>query len=38
VVIDVERYQPVRLMVIVNPSTGQTNIVRVVLRPKPAED
>ena len=37
VVIDVERYQPVRLMVIVNPSTGQTNIVRVVLRPKPAE-
>jgi tetratricopeptide (TPR) repeat protein len=37
VVIEAERYQPVRRVVIVNPSTAQTNIVHVVLRPKPAE-
>src|SRR6266851_249933 len=33
VVIEAERYQPVRLMVVINPSTAQTNIVRVILRP-----
>ncbi len=33
VVIEAERYQPVRLMVVINPSTAQTNVVRVILRP-----
>jgi tetratricopeptide (TPR) repeat protein len=37
VVIDTEGYQPVRLQVVVNPSTMQTNFVRVVLRPKPEQ-
>src|SRR6266849_9138578 len=39
VVIEAEGYQPVRLTVVVNPSTSamQTNIVHVVLRPKPDE-
>jgi Flp pilus assembly protein TadD len=33
VVVEDERYQPVRLMVVINPSTAQTNVVRVILRP-----
>jgi Flp pilus assembly protein TadD len=37
VVIETDGYQPVRLQVVVNPSTMQTNIVHVVLRPKPEE-
>jgi Flp pilus assembly protein TadD len=37
VVIETEEYQPVRMMVVVNPSTAQTNIIHVVLRPKPSE-
>jgi tetratricopeptide (TPR) repeat protein len=32
-VIEAERYQPVRLMVAINPSTAQTNVLRVILRP-----
>src|SRR6516162_10829136 len=32
VVVEIEGYQPVRLSVVVNPSTQQTNIVHVVLR------
>lgn len=35
VVVDMEAYQPVRLSVVVNPSTMQTNIVHVALRPRP---
>src|SRR5260370_2351610 len=35
VVIETEGYQSVRLQVVVNPSTMQTNLARVVLRPKP---
>jgi tetratricopeptide (TPR) repeat protein len=38
VVIEAEGYQPVRLQVVVNPSTMQTNLVHVVLRPKPDEN
>jgi tetratricopeptide (TPR) repeat protein len=37
VVIEAERYQPFRLPVVVNPRNFQTNIVHVVLRPKPEE-
>jgi Flp pilus assembly protein TadD len=37
VVIETEGYQTVRLQVVVNPSTAQTNIIHVVLRPKPDE-
>jgi Flp pilus assembly protein TadD len=37
VVVDTEGFQPVRLSVSVNPSSMQTNIVHVVLRPKPEE-
>ncbi len=37
VVIETEGYQPVRLQVVVNPTTMQTNLVHVVLRPKPDE-
>jgi tetratricopeptide (TPR) repeat protein len=37
VVVQAEGYQPVRLQVVVNPSTIQTNLVHVVLRPKPEE-
>jgi Tfp pilus assembly protein PilF len=37
VVIEAEGYQPVRLTVVVNPITIPTNIVHVVLRPKPDE-
>src|SRR5712664_3909301 len=33
VVIETEEYQPVRMMVVVNPTTAQTNIIHVVLRP-----
>src|SRR5712664_56099 len=33
VVIEAERYQPVRLVVVINPSTAQTNVVRVIFRP-----
>lgn len=35
VIVETEGYQPVRLQVVVNPTTIQTNIVHVVLRPKP---
>ena len=37
VVIEAEGYEPVRLTVVVNPITIPTNIVHVVLRPKPDE-
>jgi Flp pilus assembly protein TadD len=37
VVIETDGYQPVRLQVVVNPTTMQTNLVHVVLRPKPDE-
>ncbi|HXM92756.1 MAG TPA: tetratricopeptide repeat protein [Candidatus Dormibacteraeota bacterium] len=37
VVIEKEGYQPVRLPLVVNPTTMQTNLVHVVLRPKPDE-
>src|SRR5713226_4861001 len=37
VVIEAEGYQAVRLTVVVNPITIPTNIVHVVLRPKPEE-
>src|SRR5712692_3411159 len=37
VVIETEGYQSVRLQVVVNPSTMATNLVHVVLRPKPDE-
>ena len=37
VIVETQEYQPVRLQVIVNPSTMQTNFVHVVLRPKPEE-
>jgi len=37
VVIETEGYQPVRLQVVVNPGTMQTNMVHVVLRHKPEE-
>jgi len=37
VIVEAEGYQPVRLQVVVNPTTLQTNMVHVVLRPKPDE-
>jgi len=37
VVIEAEGYQPVRLTVVVNPITTPTNIIHVVLRPRPEE-
>jgi Flp pilus assembly protein TadD len=37
VIVDTEGYQPVRLQVVVNPTTLQTNLIHVVLRPKPGE-
>jgi Flp pilus assembly protein TadD len=38
VVVDTEGYQPVRLQVVVNPTTMQTNLVHVVLRPKTVQE
>ena len=37
VAIEAEGYQPIHLTVAVNPSTAQTNIVRVILRANPSE-
>ena len=37
VVVETEGFEPVRLSVAVNPSSMQTNVVHVVLRPKPSE-
>jgi Flp pilus assembly protein TadD len=37
VVIEEDGYQPVRMRISVNPTAIQTNIVHIVLRPKPAE-